>query len=82
MQYIHGLSMDHLPSNVVATPVICYVSMDHLPSNVVATPVICYVSMDSQVESNIQVCYGSNLSNSSLVPRPNFSRAPCGLVEK
>ena len=48
--------MDHLPSNVVATPVIRKynvsmdygLSMDHLPSNVVATPVIrkYNVSMD------------------------------------
>ena len=39
--------------------------MDHPTSNVVAIPVIqkYNVFMDSQVESNIQVCYGSNLSN-------------------
>ena len=58
IQCIHGLSMDHSPSNVVATPVIrnntMYpwiihgLSMDHPPSNVVATPVIrkYNVSMD------------------------------------
>ena len=62
--------MNHLTSNVVAIPVIrkYNASMDHPTSNVVATPVIrkYNVSVDSQVESNIQVCYGSNPSNSGI----------------
>ena len=69
--------MDHPTSNVVATPVIqkyivsmdyLWLSMDHPTSNVVATLVIrkYNVSMDSQVESYIQVCYSSNLSNSGI----------------
>ena len=68
---IDGLSMDLLTSDVIAHNVSMdypRLSMDHPTSKVVAIPVIrkYNVSVDSQVESNIQVCYGSNPSNSGI----------------